>query len=253
MTCSESLRTQSFFDGAVTDDEARDVARHIETCADCARLLRELEILQKTIRASATYHRADADLRAKIADALDTEPVSRSAIVTPTWSGKPFWAGLASGAGATAAAAAVAFFLLVPGDADEIADAVTGAHLRSLMGNHLVDVASTDTQVVGPWLTHHTSVAPHAVDLSSKGYQLVGAREDYVYDSGAGVTVYRRGHHIVNVFAWTPQEDVDLPENTTDNGYNIVFWRKGNVVFCAVSNIAMADLTAFASDLKDKA
>jgi anti-sigma factor RsiW len=253
MACSEALRTQSYFDGAVTGDEAREVERHIAGCADCTRQLRELEMLRKAIRADASYHRADASLRAKIADVLDAEPVHRSTIITPTWSGKPFWAGLASGVGATAAAAAVAFFLLIPGDAGEIADAVTGAHLRSLMGNHLLDVASNDPRVVGPWLAHHTSVAPQPVDLSAKGYVLAGAREDYLYDSGAGVTVYRHGNHVVNVFAWTPGEDVDLPQSATDNGYNIVFWRKGNVVYCAVSSIAMNDLVMFADDLKARA
>ena len=253
MTCSEALRTQALFDGALDADDAREAGRHVEACAECARLLRELEIMQKTLRASATYHRAGASLRTRIADALDDEPVPRNTVIHPTWSGKPFWAGLASGVTATAAAAAVAFFLLVPCDADEIADAVTGAHVRSLMGNHLLDVASTDTHVVAPRLARHSAVAPPAIDLAANGYRLVGAREDFLYDSSAGVTVYRHGNHVVNVFAWTPQEDVDLPDHATDNGYNIVYWRRGDVIFCAVSNIALTDLTAFAGMLKAKA
>ncbi len=64
------------------------------------------------------------------------------------------------------------------------------------------------------------------------------------------MAVYRKGNHVVNVFAWATDEDQGLPDKASNAGYNIVFWRKGNVVYCAVSNLAMDDLKSFTDRLR---
>jgi hypothetical protein len=63
------------------------------------------------------------------------------------------------------------------------------------------------------------------------------------------VTVYRHGAHVINVFAWT-NYDGRLPELATRNGYHIVFWRQGNLAFCAISDIALDDMLELSRLLK---
>jgi len=61
--------------------------------------------------------------------------------------------------------------------------------------------------------------------------------------------VYRHGGHIVNVFAWTAYDN-DLPDFATRNGYNIVTWKSGNLIFCAVSDTSVDDILKLAQMLK---
>lgn len=250
MACTESLNTQSWFDGALDANAAREAARHIETCPECTKLVSELQELRTTIRTNATYHRADPALRARVFAGLDKAAAKADPLSWFAWRARQFWAGALSGAVAAGAAAAVVLMLLLPSDADEVIADVSAAHVRSMIGTHLTDVASNDPAVVKRWLTRHGELAPPIADLSSKGYRLIGGRADYVYEGGSGVAVYRRDGHVVNVFAWSTDEDQDLPQSASNAGYNIVFWKVGDVVYCAVSNLAMNDLKSFSAALR---
>ncbi len=243
MPCSEALRTQSYFDRALEANELREAEAHIQGCAECAKLLRDLETMHRAMRESASYHRASPALRARVAAALDSEKSASAPWFA--FRSRPFWTGAVSGALSAAAAAAIALMVLLPSDADEVLADVTAAHMRSLVGTHLVDVASNDADTVKPWLMHHAGIAPPVADFSGKGFRLIGGRADFVYEGGAGVTVYRHGTHVVNVFAWTAKEDEDLPESASNDGINVVFWKKDGVIYCAVSDLSVEQLKSF--------
>jgi hypothetical protein len=51
------------------------------------------------------------------------------------------------------------------------------------------------------------------------------------------------------VFAWN-QRDGSLPNIVTREGYHIVFWRNGNLVFCAVSDTALDEITGLTRPLQ---
>jgi anti-sigma factor RsiW len=246
MACSETLTTQSLFDGALEGEAARSAERHVETCAECKELLTELETTRRAIRAASLYRKADERLRARIAASLDAESHATSRSATRrvfSWP-QPFWIGALSGGLATAAAAALAFLLLLPLETDALVADVTTAHIRSLVGSHLVDVSTADPGAASTWLRSHAGLTFRTG--APTGYQLIGVRADYLYGSNAAVAVYRRGRRVVNLFAWPEHEDEKLPVSATANGYNIVFWKHGDVVFCAVSNLPVEALQKFA-------
>ena len=241
MPCTDALRTQEYFDGELDASASVEVERHLETCADCASLLADLESTRRLIREQAPYHRADDALRRRIAESLRREDGDRA--IAPRFLGANwrFLSGAASGSAATALAAALVVFALLPPPASPLVTDVMNAHLRSMMSDHLVDVVSSDRHTVKPWFAGHTDVSPPAVDFADQGYKLVGGRADYVDGHRAAVIVYRHGAHVINVFAWA-NAGGKLPATATRNGYRFMFWRHGNLDFGAVSDTGPDEL-----------
>jgi anti-sigma factor RsiW len=248
MNCDETLNTQALFDGALDDRAAAAAQHHADNCEVCRRLLAELGSMRGAIRDEAVYYRADRKLRARLGSALAAEGAPRVARLRPR--SHPFWWGLLNGALVTAAAAALAIFLLSPAETDELVSNVTSAHVRSLIGAHLIDFRSSDPNEVKHWLVGHTGLSSTATAPPPAEFRLEGARADYVYGSVSAVTIYRSENHVVNVFAWRETEDEALSETASHGGYNIVFWKKGRVVFCAVSNVALEQLKRLARSLE---
>ena len=261
MQCPESLRVQAYFDAELDAVTAADMERHIEYCADCRALLKDLEQMRAALRRDLGYARAAPALRAKIMRALDQEGATGMALSA----GRPqlrervsqrrprsFWMGALGGAGGTAIAATLAFLLLVPRLTNPLLDELVSAHVRSLMPAHLIDVVSTDKHTVKPWFAGHTDVSPVVADFEAQGYRLIGGRADYLDHQRSAVVVYQHGAHVINVFSWAGN-DRALPDNATRSGYHLAFWREGDLDYCAVSDTGWDELMGLVRLLRDTA
>ena len=240
MSCSEALRVHAYCDGELDAAAAAEIERHLETCPDCAALLKDIEETRSTLRDAAPYHRASDDLRARIAGALDREEGKRRPRMQ-AWTARSFLTGAVGGSGITALAAVLAFVLLVQPAPNLLVDDLTNAHLRSMISDHAIDVVSSDRHTVKPWFAGHADVSPPAVNFAPQGYTLVGGRADYIDGHRAAVVVYRHGKHIINVFAWAAGNE-HLPGTAERNGYHLVFWKSGNLAFCAVSDAGLEEM-----------
>ena len=248
MPCNDGLRLQAYFDGELDAGAVLEVERHLQTCADCAALLADLEATRQLIRRDAPYHRAPAALQENIKRHLDREEGIRTP--PPARVSRRFLSAAASGAGVTALAAMLVFFLAVPRP-DPLAGDLMNAHLRSLMSDHLIDVVSSDRHTVKPWFAGHTDVSPPANDFAAQGYKLIGGRADYVDGHRAAVVVYRHGAHVINVFVWAA-DAAKLPDDMTRQGYHIACWRSADLAYCAVSDTAVDELQALIRLLKQQ-
>ena len=245
MNCEQSLLIQAYLDGELDAAEALKAEQHLESCAECQALAAD-HAEMKAAMTGATYHRADAALRAKIGRALDAE--TNSDVVTqfrPARRG--FWLGAGSGAGGMAIAAVLAFVLFLP--ADPLVNDLAEAHVRSLMADHLIDVASSDHHTVKPWFAGHADVSPPAEDFKADGFALVGGRADFVHGSRAAVVVYRHGAHVINLFAWADR-NARLPGANSRDGYRMVFWKQNDLDLAAVSDVDPAELDKFVDLVK---
>jgi anti-sigma factor RsiW len=119
------------------------------------------------------------------------------------------------------------------------------AHVRSLLPDHLLDVVSTDRHTVKPWFAGKTDIAPPVVDLTDKGFPLLGGRLDYVDGHSAAVLVYGRRLHTINVFVW--REDTGEPRDGSFavRGHSLLHWTNGGLSYWAVSDAAQPELEAF--------
>ena len=251
MQCPESLRVQAYFDGEVDAVTSADIERHMGQCAECRALHQGLEQLRTALRRDLPYAQTPPALRAQIMQALDDEigsnaPQRRGRTI---WRIRPFWVGAASGLGAAAIAATAAFLLIVPLTTPMV-DELVGLHVNSLLSTHLIDVVSTDRHTVKPWFAGHTDVSPVVADFEPQGYKLIGGRVDYLEHQRAAVIVYQHGPHVINVFSWAAGQR-SLPDKETRNGYHLVFWKAGNLQYCAVSDTAWDELLGLVRLLQD--
>ena len=260
MQCAESLRVQAYFDGEVDAISAAEIERHAERCPDCREQLHDLERIRAGLRESVAPESAPQELRTRIARVLDEEVRSEKLEAAaarprpdsrPSRTGRPFWLGLLSGIGGSAVAAALALVMWLPAAPSPFLDELATAHVRSLMPEHLIDVVSSDRHTVKPWFAGHTDVSPTVVDFAAQGYVLVGGRADYLDHQRAAVVVYKHGAHVINVFSWDAANR-RLPGSTTRDGYRMLFWKVGDLGYCAVSDTGWDELSELARLLKSQ-
>ena len=148
--------------------------------------------------------------------------------------------------GATAAAATAALALVVlvwfrPA-ANTLDQEVVESHIRSLMGNHLMDVPSTDQHTVKPWFAGKLDFSPPVQDFSAEGFPLIGGRLDYLDGHPVAALLYRRNQHIINVFVWPVTTNDRGLRDTTRQGYHVIETIHGGMEYCLVSDLNQLEL-----------
>jgi anti-sigma factor RsiW len=118
-------------------------------------------------------------------------------------------------------------------------------HVRSLIGDHLTDVRSTDQHTVKPWFAGKIDFAPRVVDLTAKGFPLLGGRVDYVHGHTTAALAYGRRRHIVNLFIWPSGQSDGGTQPAPYNGYSLKHWTADGMSYWLVSDASPADLEAF--------
>jgi anti-sigma factor RsiW len=244
MKCDE-LRNliDSYVDGELDPSRNHDVQGHLQSCAACAALNESLLALKKSVR--ATKFSAPDDLLARI----QTELRRSRAPAAPVRSTPGPW--LLTGL-AIAASFLVGFFVaqtLSHRSAEQTLLAqLTDNHVRSLLGTHLIDVASSDQHTVRPWFEGKLDFAPPVEDLTSQGFPLVGGRVEYISGRPVAALVYQRRKHFINLFIWPTAAGAEkVTASRSQRGYNILHWRSNGMNYWAISEIATDDLRKFAA------
>ena len=234
-------RLDAYIDGELAAAERVQLRDHLLDCPECGPEATALERLRDGIRQSAPTYRAPEALRSQIRFALRQE----AAASTPGARPAPGWLAYAASI-LLAVAVGSGGTLLITGERQEdaVANELIDSHLRSLLGNHLTDVASSDQHTVKPWFAGRTDVAPPAVDLTGEGFPLVGGRLDLIAGKPVPALVYRRREHVINVFV-LPASHSDLGATVTRRGYSVRHWNEGDLGFWAVSDAAAPELAEF--------
>ncbi|MEE9397267.1 MAG: hypothetical protein V3V31_09675, partial [Methylococcales bacterium] len=137
-------------------------------------------------------------------------------------------------------------------DRDTLLQSLTSAHIRSMMVNHLTDIASSDTHTVKPWFHGQLDFSPPVIDLTSQGYPLIGGRLEYLSNGSAAALVYRHRQHTVNLFIQPKSAQTFRIQSTPHKGYNIINWDDDLLSYWAVSDLNLSDLGDFQKLLTDK-
>lgn len=271
MDCVEARgRVASLADGELDAASAAAVRGHAAGCARCSAELAALAALRRDIRAGAPRHAAPAALRARIAAAIGAADEGEAA--APAAKSSRFMTGhglapvgvvprlrrrwFAAGAG-SAIAAAFAVWLAATAlsqwraGEDTVAE-VVASHVRATLGQHLVEVASSDRHTVKPWLSARLDYAAPVLDLRDAGFALAGARIDVLERRPVATLVYRYGDHVVDVFVRPrPAGAPDGAGQTlrTVRGFNVARATGGEMEWRAVADVEAATLAAFVERL----
>jgi anti-sigma factor (TIGR02949 family) len=242
VTCDEATTLlDAWYDGELDAPRSASLERHIEECTRCAALSGARSALSEVLVKRAPRYSAPAALRKKIEAQISRPPVIRQPRAMP-------WRGLAL-------AASFALFVVVGWNAwllqsgtptPNLEQEIVSDHIRSLMANHLSDVASEDRHTVKPWFMGKLDYSPPVDDLASEGFKLVGGRLDYVGGKPVSALVYQRGAHVINVFIWPTREgDEALPQPRWSNvhGYHLANWTHSGMTYWAISDVDPAGLT----------
>jgi anti-sigma factor RsiW len=251
MTCEETRElVHALIDGELDAGHAREVEAHVANCPLCAAQLRDYRVMRQALAAPALRYSAPPALRARIEGAL---PSPRQAVFVP--SRRSLLKGMAMGSVLSGAlAASLVVFVMHQEEDQRILGDVVSAHLRSLQGDHLIDVQSTDQHTVKPWFNGRLDVAPPVVDLTAQGFTLIGGRLDYIDARPVAAIVYKRRAHVINLFVAQVAGQVSGAERRTAieqlQGFNVWRWTRSDLGFWAVSDINAEELQEFGKKLE---
>ena len=239
--CRDLLEAR--LDGELTPDEAREIDRHLATCASCSRQFDTLTETHRLLSENLMRYPAPDVLKARIRSAIAGAETPRVAVRTAP----PWWRQVAAGILIAIASSGVTWTVVNrSGSGAAAADELLASHVRSLMPGHLTDVVSTEHHTVKPWFNGRVDVSPAVPNLDASGFPLVGGRADYVRGRVVPVVVYARRQHMINVYAWpSSSAGASAPKDLGRNGYHFVTWRSGGVEYWAVSDLNTAELHTF--------
>jgi anti-sigma factor RsiW len=240
MTRDDELLLHGYLDGELGATESVEFERRLANDTELRKGLADLRAIGERIRRQARYHEAPRGLRERILRQIRrTEARPRRPIA--------LWATLAA---ATAACTAVAAWLaptliLELGGWQPRVEEVLDDHLRSQLGTHWVDVASSDRHTVKPWLSARLGFSPAVPDLSEQGFELIGGRLDVLDAKPVAVLVYQRRQHWISVFVWPGEPLAAAGAPIQRRGYHLIRWSGAGLSYWAVSDLNESELRDF--------
>jgi anti-sigma factor RsiW len=256
MTCEDVERLAgAYVDGELALESSLALEAHLDHCEACTARLDQVRAVKHALRTVPSF-RAPEALAARVrttlaaaAPAATASPRQPQTVPPRHRRWQPWLVAAASLAVVLIALVVVLRQQAVLAD-DATAEAVIEGHVRSLMAEHLTDVASTDRHTVKPWFAGRVDFSPTVVDLASDGFPLAGGRLDYIDHHPAVALVYKRREHAINVFVWP--HATGSPSHVTRSdarGYHVISWTRGGVAVWIVSDLVLAELDEFAQKL----
>jgi anti-sigma factor RsiW len=242
--CSDKVALlQGLVDNEVDAVNAAACEAHLKVCKGCHGEYQRFHALRGQLISLQARYRAPAWLHAEVAAAASAQTAARTAAARrDTRRGGWFAGGFG---GLLAAGLAVMVVLPQVGQA-AIDRQLVASHVRSLLADHLTDVATSNQHVVRPWFNGKVDIAPPVPELAEQGFPLVGGRLDYLDGRVTPAIVYRRRLHTVNLFV-LPASGAGFEGTRVSRrgGYSLVEWTQGGLWFAAVSDIDASELRQF--------
>jgi anti-sigma factor RsiW len=251
LSCQQTRELiHGYVDGELDLVKSIEIEQHLADCPACTQSYRGMRSLQSVVRNEALRFQPAADFEKRLRTSLRREDKTERRPSPLNWG----WLLAATLCGAVL----IGFLSLAglfnrPAPDDLLAQEVVASHVRSLMAaNHLTDVLSTDQHTVKPWFDGKLDFSPTVKDLTQQGFTLTGGRLDYIGNRPVAALVYMRRQHPINLFVWPSTTTPAMNEKALERqGFNLIRWSSGGMIYWAVSDLNLAELQQFAQLLQD--
>ncbi len=245
------LELHAFVDGELSVDRRLELEDAMAGDPVLRARVDDLDRLSRAVRSDADYHAAPEALRRRIeamARPATPGPENASAAMRgrsrragTSWLGWPGWGPAWAAFAATLALTfGIQAYLAHRQSDTRLADEIVASHVRSTLGEHPIDVASSDHHTVRPWLSSKLDFSPPVRDTDLGTAVFVGGRVDYVDGRPVAVLVYRQGPHAVDAFVW-PGDGEHGVAYETFRGYRIAHWTHDGMTHWVVSDVNRAE------------
>ena len=243
----ETQQFNAFVDGELDLASQLEMEERMRLDADLREQVEGLRQLRQAIREGADYHAAPAALRKRMTALVAPKPPalirqSHVAAAVQRWLG---WRPMVASFGlVTVMAMTLNLAWLRSSQDDRLRDDVVASHVRSTLGQHLVDVASSDHHTVKPWLSSKLDFSPPVNELQIPGSVFLGGRVDYLNGRPVAALVYRQGEHIVNSFVWPSAGKDSQADFSTERGFQTAHWSQGGMNHWVISDVNREEFKA---------
>lgn len=247
MDCKETRELlPAHVDQELSLPAAIEIDKHLQSCPACQKKFAEQRALRAAIKKQAAYYNATDHIEARLKAALflGEEQAVQSAKRARGRFGSLNWFNLGAAlASVVAITWSIGLYLAQPSARDVLAEEVVSSHVRSLMMNHIADVASSDQHTVKPWFNGKLDFSPAVNDFAGQGFPLVGGRLDYLDHRSVAALVYRYRQHLINVYIWPDAKERQTAGQTLSRqGYHLVHWSAGGMVYWVISDLDPREL-----------
>ena len=243
MTCTEPrLLVHAYLDHELDVSTSLEMEGHFRECGVCTAEYETGRSVRAALAEDDLYRPAPARLARRIRSSVGRDTT------TDRWRWQPLAAPLA-------VAALIALIVIpeVRGRRDDPLAEVVAGHVRSMMVDHLTDVASTDKHTVKPWFEGKLDFSPAVVDLADHGFPLVGGRLDYLGGHPVAALVYARERHFVNLFVYPETGTEGGERSLSRQGFQVIRWSQAGMSYWAVSDVNAADLGELVALVRERA
>lgn len=247
----------AFVDGELDLRRQLDIEAWVAEDAALRAEVARLRALRQVVREHAHYHAMPEALKRRLQGALgrpaDAAPPGPRAATAPWWrwqsvgpriAWRPAAALVLAGC---ALAAGTGALVWRAAEQQRRVDEVVASHVRAVLSQRLVDVASSDQHTVKPWLSSHLDFSPPVHELP--GVVFVGGRVDYLDGRQVAVLVYRRRAHVIDVFIEPSSGPAQAPRLTSERGFHVLEQVREGMRSRIVSDLNVEELRAFAGTL----
>lgn len=245
-------KLSGFLDGALPAEETSEVQTHLSGCDSCRKALSELRRLDAVLKEYVPREEAPAHLRGKVSGVVRLEEIR--ALIEIRGPMRKFL----PAAGIALACLAVALWLWQHSAAGNMAQAAITNHISSLAGKLPAEVKNADRGRVASWFEGKLPFHVEVPDLSAEGFQLAGGRLCHLKGNDVAYLVYRKEGKKLSLFVTDctttsfPAKDGRKAVMASKRGYHAACWRKGEIGYILVSDLAPESLESLAESILAK-
>ena len=251
MNCQE-IQTflNAYADGELDLEKNLKVENHLKDCPSCGGEYEAIHALRSALQKNliSLYFSPSREFSKRLRASIQKKEQNRTPFFFFKWSGWGSVAVLGLAVLLALGLIRVSFWR----SQDVLIEEVIASHVRSLMGTHLTDVASSDQHTVKPWFNGRVDFSPTVKDFSDRGFPLVGGRIDYLDGRPVSALVFQRRQHFINLFSWPNPRGERLKWQELDRrGFHLFHWVQSGMNYWLVSDLDPKELRDLADLLKN--